>query len=122
MKHWKKLVTLLAMVAALFIFTGCTNSNAEQIAEDEKINVQIVIEDKTHDFEIYPNTTLLELVTKELDAKDEDGFVTSVGTLESDPSTNTWLLFNKNGEMATVGAQDLILKDGDIIEFYLEQF
>lgn len=54
--------------------------------------------------------------------EEADGFISAINGHEQDEEAGKYWLFDLNGEMAEVGAAELELSDGDLVEWKLEAF
>lgn len=102
-----------------------TSLSSEQV-DAETITTTIVvavdgeeIEDGNRTIEVEPGTVLLDLMKQEFDIEETDTFITSINGHEQDTEAGRYWLFNLNGEMAPVGAAELELEDGDVVDFNL---
>lgn len=67
--------------------------------------------------------TLMEaLKDTGINIDETDGLINGIGSIVANPDNKEFLALYVNGEMATVGANDLKLKDGDVIEFKIENW
>ena len=53
---------------------------------------------------------------------EKDGFVSAINGIEQEPANQKYWLFDVNGEMSQVGANQVDLKQGDVIDWKLEAF
>lgn len=137
MRNWlRNLFVLTAVVTMLF---GCTSGGEQQpetktssdeesseqveqtivitISEDEGANVinekEITIED---------NQILMDVLKKEFEIEEENGFITGIEGIVADESEKeAWALF-VNDEMAMVGASDYELQFGDHVVLDLQKW
>lgn len=138
MKKW-----LLLMASALFL-VGCgqvetppaesvesMSSAAESVAVVEETLVSATIkvmvdgeeiDDGEQAVEVEEGTVLLDVMEEYYDIEETDGFISSINSHEQDADAGKWWLFDVNGEMGEVGAADLELQEGDLIEWKLEAF
>lgn len=96
------------------------SSEAQQ--EEATISLQVdgeEIENKAVTFA--KGETLYEVMQKNFDLVDQDGFITSINGQTQDEAAQKYWLYDVNGEMALVGAKELILEPGDHVEFKLEE-
>lgn len=134
MKKIVKLVMFLCLSVVLISGCGKKEDEATQkethasttVVEDKKIQVIVSIDngDKKEDkeIEIDKNETLLEVMEKNFDAKNDKGFVTAIDGVEQNKEENKYWLFIINGEEVNKGAQEVKLKNGDRIEWELKKF
>lgn len=98
----------------------------DTVPEDVWTDAVILAETEyTFDGEVDAFTVLTE-VTKEKDISlvHTDGYVTGIGGLSAmDAGESSGWMFQVNGELASVGAQDYILRDGDtLVWFYTADY
>lgn len=138
MKKW-----LLLTASALFL-VGCgevetppaesvesMSSTAESVAvvEDAMVSATIkvtvdgeAIDDGEQEVEVEEGTMLLDVMEEYYEIEETDTFISSINGHAQDADANKWWLFDVNGEMSEVGAADLEVKEGDLIEWKLEAF
>lgn len=125
----KKLLPLIA-VSFLFI-TGCSTQEKEtktvassSKVETVKVEVSIYKDDtdkieKTVEAEKGEN--LLDLMTSEFNAKDDNGFITEINGWAQDAAAGKYWMFKVNGEDSMVGAKEVEVKADDVYAFRLEE-
>ncbi|MBG9982106.1 DUF4430 domain-containing protein [Aerococcaceae bacterium DSM 111020] len=69
---------------------------------------------------VQEGTTLMEAMEEYFDIEYSDGMITSIDSHEQDVDAGRYWLYDVNGEMATVGAGDYELAEGDLVEWKLE--
>ena len=119
MKKW----FLLLFAGATLTACGTTTETVESTDTAEvTLNVSVegeLIEDGSIVTEVNPDEFLLDVMKREFDVVDENDFITSINGHEQDTEKSEYWLFDLNGEMAPVGAHELELSDGDVIDFNL---
>lgn len=128
----KKLLTSLIVSLGLVVgLVGCVEkteaptNNQEQAVESE---VTITVLDINGDsLEYHANfkegQTLMEVLKDSgLNIDETDGFINRIGDIKANSDNKEFLALYVNGEMSMVGATDLILEDGDIVEFKIENW
>lgn len=65
---------------------------------------------------------LLDVMAAQLQIVEKDGFISSINGIEQEPANNKYWLFDVNQEMSPVGAKEVFLKQGDVIDWKLEAF
>ena len=119
MKKW----FLLLFAAATLTACGTTSETVESTDTVEvTLNVSIegeLIEDGSLTTEVDPDEFLLDVMKREFDVIEESKFITSINGHEQETEKSVYWLFDLNGEMAPVGAHELELSDGDVIDFNL---
>ena len=124
---------LSLLIASLFL-VGCTTidsssntqtleeSNIEQ-AQTLEITIQLKINDASDqqkEISAKEGTTALDALKQAYDVKESDGFVTEIDGYANDEATQTYWMYEVNGEMAEVGAGDYLLTDQDTMTWTLE--
>ena len=97
-------------------------------SEEEQVNADILISidgetlaDLSKEITVPEGTYLLDVMEAEYDIVDEGaGFVSSINGNEHDVDAERYWLFYVNDEMASVGAADYEIEEGDVIEWKLE--
>lgn len=119
MKKW----FLLLFAGATLTACGTTNETVESTdAVEVTVNVSVegeLIEDGSVTTEVDPDEFLLDVMKREFDVVEENNFITSINEHAQDTENSVYWLFDLNGEMAPVGAHELELSDGDVIDFNL---
>lgn len=64
---------------------------------------------------------LLDVMKAQLKIVEKDGFISSINGVEQVPAENKYWLFDVNGTMSPVGAKEVILKAGDVIDWKLNK-
>ena len=64
---------------------------------------------------------LLDVMKAQLKIVEKDGFISSINGVEQIPAENKYWLFDVNGTMSPVGAKEVILKAGDVIDWKLNK-
>lgn len=63
---------------------------------------------------------LMDAMKAGLNIEEKDGMITAINGVKQDDAQKVYWMYKVNGEMASVGASQYILKDGDRVEFYQE--
>lgn len=77
------------------------------------------IEDGSKTIEIESGAILLDVLKENYEIVEENGFITSINGHQQDEDAGKYWLFDVNGEMGLVGAQEQELDAGDLVEFNL---
>ena len=64
---------------------------------------------------------LLDVMKAQLKIVEKDGFISSINGVEQVPSEQKYWLFDVNGQMSPVGAKEVLLKAGDVIDWKLNK-
>lgn len=137
---------LMMLFVAGFVLTGCADAGnndldsvgtpgqatssmqvASSLKAEDAISVTIsvmdegkVIEEGTKNLEIEEGTTLLKVMKSNYDVEDDNDFITSIDGYEQDVEANKYWLFRVNGKDSVIGAHEIELQEGDLVEFNLE--
>ena len=106
-------------------------NNAEQSEENAEETVHIVIsEDKgepdesiiaDEEIDIEEGDILLDVLNDHFDVEENDGFINSIEGVEDNEDEGKFWMYDVNGEMAPVGANEYELNPGDEVEFDLQE-
>lgn len=130
------LLKLLSVTITLVILTACgtndssnnasqnQNNTAENSEQQEEATVRIVLSKNKEaeileekEVEIEEGDNLLDVMKENFDIEEEGGFINSLEGLALDEEKKMSWMFSINDEMSMVGAAEVELKDGDIINF-----
>ena len=119
----KKQLILLSMLMSVFL-VACGQKTDSTLEKTQTVTIQITDKDKTVGQEVTfeQGDSVMDVLEEYHHVEEEGGLVVAIDGVSQDPATNTYWLYNVNGEMASKGAEDQLLSDGDVIEFYLETF
>lgn len=118
---------LLSTITIALILTACgTNDSKEEVKDNELIaTISLIKEDETfHEQEVTFNEgeTLKEIMEEQMNVVFDGNFVTEIEEANQDPETNTWWVFEVNGESSMVGAHEFEPKNNDEIDWELVTF
>ncbi|MDR0299122.1 MAG: DUF4430 domain-containing protein [Streptococcaceae bacterium] len=129
MKSLKKLSLLLLFAILSMGLVACSNisvtkesSTKNVVPTANKILVKVMIAQKSKDYTVKSETNLLTFAKNQLAANEANGLINSVAGMKSDPTNKAYLMFKLNGKVSNVGAEEVKLKEGDKIEFYISKF
>lgn len=117
----------LALVAMLLVACsqGTKQTQTPSVPKSDH-HVRLVVKEDTNTVDekvsFEEGDTVLEVLKDNYEVKEKDGFITAIDGIEQDTKANKYWLFKVNGKMADKGADQITVKDGDIIEFYQEVF
>lgn len=138
MSLWMKKIVLLLMGAT--VLTACQPQNnaapteattveSTTVAEEAEIEVtiDIIVEDEIvnkgeQTFKVAEGANLLDVMKEHFEIVEKDGFISKINDHAQDEKENIWWLYDVNGKMAEVGANEFILSDGDHVEWKLTAF
>lgn len=104
----KNLQVIVALVFALVMLSACFTSKSElprntSNAHSNKENtVTVIIEGKSKRYQVKKGTTLLSFAISQLNAKEDEGFITSVGNLRQNTKESIYLMFDINGKRSVI--------------------
>lgn len=129
----KKIIGILA--ATLFL-TACgqaptttttqETTTATTVAQSTTVTLNITkdgeaIEGSPFTLTFKEGNNLLDVMKVQLKIVEKDGFISSINGVEQVPAENKYWLFDVNGTMSPVGAKEVILKAGDVIDWKLNK-
>lgn len=129
----KKIIGIFA--AALFL-TACgqaptttttqETTTATTVAQSTTVTLNITkdgeaIEGSPFTLTFKEGDNLLDVMKVQLKIVEKDGFISSINGVEQVPAENKYWLFDVNGTMSPVGAKEVILKAGDVIDWKLNK-
>ena len=130
----KKIFSLLTLAFALFL-VGCSNnqtkndtsssSAASSVKKELKISISIAPEGQEKSEKtvaVAEGKTAMDALKKAYKVEEKEGFITSIDGHTQDEAKGLYWMFKVNGEMASKGANQITLKDGDKLEFYQEVY
>jgi hypothetical protein len=136
----KKLLAAF-LFSILLILVGCQNgakdtttensTPASQGNETKQEEVQEItatieifdLEDKkveSKTVELKDKQSLMEVLKENFEVDETNGFINGVGELRANSDEKQYIAIKVNGELAAVGANDLIIEDGDVVSLSLE--
>lgn len=120
-----------SLLLASLVLIGCSAptapssstdiSNVETSTEQANtLDVTVVLKikgepSKEKKLTIEEGASALDALKQAFDTKEKDGFVTQIETYENDDATQTYWLYEVNGEMAEVGADEYLLNQHDTV-------
>lgn len=123
---------ILSLVLTLGVLAGCATQVDKPVEQPKQEQLSLnevyqkdsdrLIEIQFEIGESQGGKTLMEVVKANAKVNEKDGFINMVNDLKADSSNNEFIAIYVNGEMAQVGANDLLLKSGDVVQFKLEKF
>lgn len=123
----KRLLSIALLLTVLLTFVGCkNNSNTDSTSSEYKLQATIeLIEDgesfKKETLSFNEGEKLLDVMKRNLEVSEKDGFITSIEGHSQDEKTNKYWLYTVKGKMAEVGANQFELHDKDEVVFTLEE-
>lgn len=123
----KRLLSIALLLTVVLTFVGCkSNSNTDSTSSEYKLQATIeLIEDgesfKKETLSFNEGEKLLDVIKRNLEVEEKDGFITSIDGHTQDEDSNKYWLYTVNGEMAEVGANQFELHEKDEVVFTLEE-
>ncbi len=122
----KKVVLGLISVLSVLFIVACTPSSQTDLEQEELLKASLVVDfgDKKDSIEVSfeQDDTVMDLLEDHFEVESEAGMVTAINGVSQDASSNTYWMYDINGELAPKGAEEMTVSDGDTITFYLETF
>ena len=128
---------IIGILTAALLLTACgqapanTNSTATSVETTIAVQTTSVTLNITKDgqaIEGSPFTLTFKEGDNPLDVRkaqlkivEKDGFISSINGVERVPSEQKYWLFDVNGQMSPVGAKEVLLKAGDVIDWKLNK-
>lgn len=105
--------------------TNTATENDIQSEESEEETIHLVISDdeeilSDETIEVEEDDILLDILNEHYDVVEDDGFITTIDGVEQNEEEGKFWMYDVNGEMAPVGANELELTPGDEVEFKLQ--
>lgn len=142
----KTIQRLVLLLATSMVFAGCSNESSVADMENEEVITESINPDTVTTSEdtqavtvsikifidgqeqtalaqavtVPEGTTLMEVMTENYEIAHENTFITEINGHPQDLTANRFWLYDINGEMAMVGMAEYELKEGDDIEWKLE--
>ena len=121
----KKMLKPVILASSLFLLAACAKDDANKKPESDEVKVTVSVKpegEKTEKKEVIvdQDDSVLDALDEAFDVEDDDGFVTEIDGHKQNPAKNLYWMYKVNDKMATKGAEENIVKNGDQIEFYQE--
>lgn len=124
----KRLLSIFLLLAVAITFVGCKNNSNTDSTTSGEYSLEATIE-LIEDGESFKKETLnfnegeklLDVMKRNLEVEEKDGFITSIEGHAQDEASNKYWLYTVNGKMAEVGANQFELHDRDEVIFTLEE-
>ena len=122
----KKVVLGLISALSVLFLVACTPSSQMDLEQEELLKASLVVDfgDKKDSIEVSfeQDDTVMDLLEDHFEVESEAGMVTAINGVSQDASSNTYWMYDINGELAPKGAEEMTVSDGDTITVYLETF
>lgn len=140
----RSLRKLFVLLSAGIVLAGCATEVADETQEADltveeteeaadstseasevTANIEILIDgeqvaDLNKEVTVPAGTYLMDVMHEEYDIVDEGGFLSAIEGYEQDVEAERYWMYYINDEMASVGAAEYELEEGDAIEWRLE--
>ncbi|MBO4107281.1 DUF4430 domain-containing protein [Streptococcus suis] len=122
MKKW-----LLAIVALVFapVLLACQTEDFEEL-DTQTYTAQLTVEfgERTDQKQVTvePGDSVMDVLDDAYEIEEDAGLITVIDGVSQDPATNTYWMYDVNGELAPKGAEEQLVQENDEIRFYLEAF
>lgn len=121
----KNMLKPVILASSLFLLVACAKDDANKKPESDEVKVTISVKPEGEKAEkkeviVDQDDSVLDALDEAFDVEDDDGFVTEIDGHKQNPAKNLYWMYKVNDKMATKGAEENIVKNGDQIEFYQE--
>ncbi|MBU5593825.1 DUF4430 domain-containing protein [Amphibacillus sp. MSJ-3] len=127
MKFLKLFLPLMLATNILFA-CGSTdpNNNGGQSTQSEvqQLQIELIISQEhgeeilaEEELEVEEGSTLMDILKDNFDIEEDNGFITAINGIKAEEDEPYAWMYTINGEMASVGAADYKVENGDVIEF-----
>lgn len=122
----KKIILLLSSLLTVLLLVACQTQSKPEETSAPRVQVTLTVKTEkglSSNKESYnEGTKVLEVLKSHHKVELESGMVTSIDGISQDSGKNTYWMYDINGEMAPKGVEEMTVKDGDTVEFYLQTF
>lgn len=120
----KKILLTLTSLALLVPLTACGQFVDQESESTHTATLTVTFEDKATTTEVTfeEGDSVLDILEESHDVEEDGGMVTAIDGVSQDASTNTYWMYDVNGELAPKGVKEQLVAEGDQIDFYLETF
>lgn len=121
----KNMLKPVILASSLFLLAACAKDDANKKPESDEVKVTVSVKPEGEKAEkkeviVDQDDSVLDALDEAFDVEDDDGFVTEIDGHKQNPAKNLYWMYKVNDKMATKGAEENIVKNGDQIEFYQE--
>ncbi|MFU2222942.1 DUF4430 domain-containing protein [Streptococcus pluranimalium] len=121
----KNMLKPVILASSLFLLVACAKDDANKKPESDEVKVTVSVKPEGEKAEkkeviVDQDDSVLDALDEAFDVEDDDGFVTEIDGHKQNPAKNLYWMYKVNDKMATKGAEENIVKNGDQIEFYQE--
>jgi Domain of unknown function (DUF4430) len=125
----KKIIVSSVIASSLLLgAVGCSQQEAP-VKQEQKVTYtsNIILVDKdgntsNKEITIEKDQILMDAMKQNFEVEENQGFISGIGSVKADDSKKEYLSLYLNGEMASVGANDIKLQDGDEVSFKIETY
>lgn len=101
------------------------STTESQLENEVKVTLSLVEDEKeigSKEISVSEDESVLDILKEQYEVKDDGGFVTAIDGIEQDADNNKYWMYYINDEEAAKGAAETFVKDGDVIEWRLNEF
>lgn len=123
----KQRVLLVFSLFLALLLVGCQEKvDGVEAGQEISAIINIVIDEEveTEEFTFQSGTNLMDIMKEnyEIETAFEDAFIVGINGVLADDAEKIGWTYYLNGEMAMVGAKELFLEDGDLVDFKYESW
>lgn len=120
----KKIFFSLASLGLFLSLTACgqTADNETEIVYSATLTVTFADRTAQQEVTFEEGDSVMDVLEEYHEVEESNGMVTAIDGVSQDAASNTYWMYDVNGELAPKGAEEQLLAEGDSIEFYLETF
>ncbi|NQG96971.1 DUF4430 domain-containing protein [Streptococcus suis] len=118
---------LSALVALIFapVLLACQTAEPAE-TETPTYTAQLTVEfgDRIDQKQVMVESgdSVMDVLEDAYEIEEDAGLITVIDGVSQDPATNTYWMYDVNGELAPTGAEEQLVQENDEIRFYLETF
>lgn len=120
----KKVLLSLTSLGLFLILAACGQETADSTEAVYSATLTVTFTDNTVQQEVTfeEGDSVMDVLEDYHEVEESNGMVTAIDGVSQDAASNTYWMYDVNGELAPKGAEEQLLAEGDTIEFYLETF
>ena len=120
----KKVLLSLTSLGLFLILAACGQETADSTEAVYSATLTVTFTDNTVQQEVTfeEGDSVMDVLEDYHEVEESNGMVTAIDGVSQDAASNTYWMYDVNGELAPKGAEEQLLVEGDTIEFYLETF
>lgn len=120
----KKVLLSLTSLGLFLTLAACGQETADSAEAVYSATLTVTFADRTAQEEVTfeEGDSVMDVLEDYHEVEESNGMVTAIDGVSQDAASNTYWMYDVNGELAPKGAEEQLLAEGDTIEFYLETF